>query len=112
MNTENSQTASTAGTWFNNLRIELLRVRRTQHLRLAELENVLIEIVTSDYVDDGLILQWAGQVAEAGLLTHQMIDSGFINTPAMFELALSVQELAVFTPGRVISRPGGGLPGQ
>lgn len=96
MNTQNSQTAATltAGTWFENLRIELLRVRRTQHLRLAELENVLIEMATSDYVDDGLILQWAGQVAEAGLLTHQMIDNGFINTPAIFELALSVQELA------------------
>lgn len=44
MNTQNSQTAATptAGTWFKNLSLEQLRARRTQHMRLTELENVLV----------------------------------------------------------------------
>ena len=63
MNTQNSQTAATptAGTWFKNLSLEQLRARRTQHMRLTELENVLIESATEDYADDALYFSGQGR---------------------------------------------------
>jgi hypothetical protein len=96
MNTQNSQTAATptAGTWFENLGMEQLRARKIQHMRMAQLENALMKIIASEYEDDELTEDRAGTVADAALWTRHMIASGFINTPAMYELAFSVQALA------------------